>query len=249
VQDAKTLGDFVKSADETKRFVGDSIRVPKSYDPMKGPGEGVDLTPVFKRLGMPEKAADYVFEYGEAPEGITIIQNPAEQDVFRAVAHEIGLAQWQVDRLAKFDMQRQITAKNREAGEAATAVQQGTAKLHELHGANTPNVQAHARFVYELMGSGVFGTPELSEKIMTKMQAKGLMTDPDWVTGMAAMATQLQGGRFLGAEQPISGAEGLPEVNTKIAALTAKLYDGKASKAEEAEIDRLYELKARYLAA
>lgn len=249
VQEAKTLGDFVKSASHTKSFVGRSIQIPEGYDPANGPKEGVDLSPLFKKLGMPDTPGEYKVEYGTLPEGVTLQDNPEERQAFQAVAHKIGLAQWQVNALAQFDVQRQIAAANRQAGEQATAIQQGTAKLYEMHGANTPNVQANARFVYELMASGLFGTPDLSDRIMTKMHEKGLATDPDWVTGLAAMASQLQGSRFLGTSQPIAGASSASDVDRQLRELNAKAYTGTLSRTEEAEIDRLYALKAQMQAA
>lgn len=245
VQEAKTLGDFVKSASHTKSFVGRSIQIPEGYDPANGPKEGVDLSPLFKKLGMPDTPGDYKVEYGTLPEGVTLQDNPAERQAFQAVSHKIGLAPWQVNALAQFDVQRQIANQNRQAGEAATAVAVGTAKLYELHGANTPNVQAHARHTYEIMGQGPFGPPDLTERIMDKFEKAGFFHDPDVVTGMANWAEQTRGSRFLGTSQPIAGASSAADVDRQLRDLNTKAYNGSLSRTEEAEIDRLYALKAQ----
>lgn len=99
----KTFEDMARGLVETKRMVGDRVKVP---------GEGAtpeDWDKFFTRLGRPETADGYEFTKVELPEAMGF--DPADLNSFKEVFHKLGLTKTQADAIQKQYLE-QLKAKH-----------------------------------------------------------------------------------------------------------------------------------------
>ncbi len=132
--------ELAKSYINATRLIGvDKIPMPTTDD---------DWSNVYSRLGRPDAAEMYQIT---GPEGVEINQDT--QNSYKAVAHELGLSQKQVEGLANWQFEQEATgsAASTEASQLAldTATNGLKAEWGEAHG---QNVNLAARAASEFMG-------------------------------------------------------------------------------------------------
>ncbi len=107
-----------------------------------------DYSAVYKRLGCPDSAEMYQVT---APEGVEINQDI--QDSYKAVAHELGLSQKQMDGLATWQFNQEATGSAASAEASQSALDTASNGLKAEWGeAHEQNVNLAARAASEFMG-------------------------------------------------------------------------------------------------
>jgi hypothetical protein len=136
IRDAKCLDiyqDFpgmAKSIVHAQQFIYDNGR-PKVIVPDEKSTQ-LDWDMFHKAIGRPEKPEDYKFERpAELPPEHW---NAESADQFKAVAHQIGLTQKQMDALGEFDGQRTISAMKAQADAERKQHDETDRQLHERLG-------------------------------------------------------------------------------------------------------------------
>jgi hypothetical protein len=119
--DFKDVGSLAKSYVETKKLVGDAVRIPK---PDAKPEE---LAAFYKRLGVPESPDKYPIELPKLPDGAPGWHEPTIQG-FRETAHKAGLTPAQVTQLIGWYATDQLGKRDASAAQSSTASREARAK-------------------------------------------------------------------------------------------------------------------------
>lgn len=123
-----------------QRLIGaEKIPMPQTDD---------DFSAVYQRLGCPESAEMYQVT---APEGVEI--NEDMQNSYKAVAHELGLSQKQMEGLANWQFEQEATSSTASTEASQLALDTATNGLKAEWGeAHEQNVNLAARAASEFMG-------------------------------------------------------------------------------------------------
>jgi hypothetical protein len=240
VQAHKTLHDFVKSALETKAFVGRSLQLPHDEADAEGWGK------VFEKLGRPKDAASYTVTPPTLPEGVGWDGEMERQ--FREEAHAAGLTQKQMDAMVAFEGRRWQWLANQVQATEAEEIHAAKQSLMGEFGAAYPRLEQAAMHVLELWGQGVWGG-ERGQKAVEKLKAKGAFQDADVIASLANLYEKMREGDYLTNDTYPAGMSTTGDIDTQIQTLMKEKMDaatGVWTPAKQKQLSSLYELKARF---
>lgn len=119
--DFKDVGALAKSYVETKKLVGDAVRIPKPD------AKPEDVAAFYKKLGVPESPDKYEIALPKLPEGAPAWHEPTVQ-AFRETAHKAGLTPAQVTQLIGWYATDQLSKRDQMAAGTSTAAKAELAK-------------------------------------------------------------------------------------------------------------------------
>lgn len=104
---SKDVSAVAESLVEAQKMIGGSIRLPNDKDTPQD--RAAKLDKIYTQLGRPEKPEGYNIAQPGEDAGVSWDAKKAEG--FKAIAHQLGLTQSQVDGLVQFDIQREMAGQ------------------------------------------------------------------------------------------------------------------------------------------
>jgi transposase len=237
--DFKDVGSLAKSYVETKKHVGDAVRVPKAD------AKPEEIAAFYKRLGRPESAAEYkVAELlPKMPEGQPGWDSGTVES-FEQTVHQLGFTPAQVAGLVKWYGTDQLKKRDATAAQSSTATKAAIAKAQaaleqEWGPKDSPLYKRNvglARTIVRQYGSD---DPELAQEI----ESQG--NNPALVKLLAKVgAAHLEDEMIDGDFSPAPDKAALDGQIREARAVLQKLNPGSRDYASaKANMDRLYQMR------
>jgi hypothetical protein len=230
----KKVADVAKSLVNAEELVGGSLRLPTDKDT---PAEKqAKLDKVFSQLGRPEKAGDY--KITTPTEDVGVKWDPAKAEAFKAVAHQLGLTQSQVDGLIAYDIQQAQAA-------GVDSTQAYNACLDTLNKDWGP--AAKTMLGLSRRTAATYFPPD----VMTAIESTGLSNNPAFVKALASMGKELmEEGLIIGAREGMSedgGSTALQTEYNKIMSDDKHPYWNNTDPGHADAVTRMHQLQAAIL--
>lgn len=229
----KPITALVESHVSAQKMIGGSLRVPgkdaKPEDVAKFKEEA------YSKLGRPESADKYNVKL-PVVEGVELTE--AQAKTFFPVAHKLGLNDYQVEEILKWDAD--LTKANapdhaKDFEKCMTALEKGDDNAPGW-GSTTERYVNTAKRTLETM---------FHPSVAAQIVASGVGNNPEFVRGLARIGKELiEDGLILGEEKGItSDGKGLLEELDKMMADPKSAYHDKFNPAHEAAINRAMDIR------
>jgi len=194
VKTHKTSESFFKSVEEAQGLIGRSIQIPKA-------GEGRDAWErVWNKMGRPETVEGYKIADLKLPEGVKL--PAALTDGYTQFAHDIGLSNWQANKIAEHIGTRIANEISTPAGHADAKVAEQTLKT-AWGGAYEKNLTLAQRAIQYAGG----------DKLQAALRATGAANNPDIAIAFARLGAFLAEDGVISGEGPVGVATAKSDLN------------------------------------